>query len=79
MLRWLHQTAAAKKTKSKSTSKVVQAIDPNEMIGPAGYGDGHWIDITDTMGYTILFEMSVRPVPLRKLSAWSMNWMKIWT
>jgi len=34
----------------------VGSFDPNEMIGPAGYGDKHWIQKNDVIPYTILFE-----------------------
>jgi len=30
--------------------------DPNDIIGPAGFGDEHWVSAKDIMGYTIHFE-----------------------
>ena len=36
--------------------QVVTSIDPNEMVGPAGYGDEHFIGQTQTVQYRILFE-----------------------
>ena len=36
--------------------QVVTSIDPNEMCGPAGYGDENYIGETQTMQYRILFE-----------------------
>jgi hypothetical protein len=35
---------------------VANSFDPNEMIGPAGFGDKHWIQKSSTIPYTILFE-----------------------
>jgi len=32
------------------------SFDPNEMIGPAGFSDKHWIQKNNTIPYTILFE-----------------------
>jgi hypothetical protein len=34
----------------------VSSFDPNEMIGPAGYGTRKWIQKNNTIPYTILFE-----------------------
>ena len=36
--------------------KVARSIDPNEMVGPAGYGDKNYIGQTRTMNYRIFFE-----------------------
>jgi PKD repeat protein len=47
---------------AKSNSKQVMSVgavssfDPNEMIGPAGFGDQRWIQKNSTIPYTILFE-----------------------
>lgn len=35
---------------------IIQAIDPNEIIGSAGYDSAQWVSINDTLKYTILFE-----------------------
>ena len=35
---------------------IVRSWDPNEMCGPVGYGDKHYIAETKTMDYRILFE-----------------------
>jgi len=32
------------------------SLDPNEMIGPSGYGDNRWIRKNNTIPYTVLFE-----------------------
>ena len=32
------------------------SADPNDIIGPAGYGDAHWVAQQTTLGYTIRFE-----------------------
>jgi hypothetical protein len=34
----------------------VSSFDPNEMIGPAGYGDKHWIQKNNAIPYTVLYE-----------------------
>ncbi|MFM6436862.1 MAG: Calx-beta domain-containing protein, partial [Microcystis panniformis] len=31
-------------------------VDPNDIVGPAGYGDQNWINATQTLPYTIRFE-----------------------
>jgi len=35
---------------------VQRAIDPNDITGPTGFGDEHWITATQTLPYTIRFE-----------------------
>ncbi|MEZ4699151.1 MAG: CARDB domain-containing protein [Rhodothermales bacterium] len=35
---------------------VVVSIDPNDMIGPAGYGDEQWVSVSARLPYTIRFE-----------------------
>ncbi len=35
---------------------VQRAIDPNDITGPAGFGDERWITATQTLPYTIRFE-----------------------
>jgi len=42
--------------KNKMGVNAVSSFDPNEMIGPAGFGDQHWVQKNITMPYTILFE-----------------------
>lgn len=32
------------------------SLDPNDIIGPEGYGDQHWVARTQTLPYTIRFE-----------------------
>ena len=33
------------------------SVDPNEIIGPTGFGDSiRWVSINDILNYTILFE-----------------------
>ncbi len=34
----------------------VSSFDPNEMIGPSGFGDQHWIQKNSKIPYTVLFE-----------------------
>ncbi|HAQ21699.1 MAG TPA: hypothetical protein DCR40_21085 [Prolixibacteraceae bacterium] len=34
----------------------VGSFDPNEMIGPSGFGDKHWIQKNNVIPYTVLFE-----------------------
>ena len=34
----------------------VHAVDPNDIIGPTGYGDPQWMSVNDQFGYTIRFE-----------------------
>ena len=40
----------------RGVNKVVRSWDPNEMVGPEGVGDKHYIGDTRTMDYRILFE-----------------------
>ena len=35
---------------------VVQPRDPNDILGPEGFGDEHWVPAADTFLYTIRFE-----------------------
>ncbi|MEL6865389.1 MAG: T9SS type A sorting domain-containing protein [Bacteroidota bacterium] len=35
---------------------IVNPVDPNEIIGPAGYGGERWIAASDPLPYTILYE-----------------------
>ena len=41
---------------SGSSTNVVVAIDPNDIVGPTGYGDQNWISTTTELPYTIRFE-----------------------
>ena len=41
---------------TSGTNGVVRSWDPNEMVGPMGYGDEHYIGETKTIDYRILFE-----------------------
>lgn len=36
--------------------QVIRPIDPNDIIGPRGYGEGRWVARMDTLEYTIRFE-----------------------
>lgn len=38
------------------TIEFVRPVDPNEIIGPQGYGDPHWVAVAAELPYTILFE-----------------------
>ncbi len=35
---------------------IVQPVDPNDIVGPAGYGDAKWVAASNSLGYTIRFE-----------------------
>ncbi|WP_208492147.1 putative Ig domain-containing protein [aff. Roholtiella sp. LEGE 12411] len=37
-------------------SRIIRAIDPNDIIGPAGFGEEKWITASSTLPYTIRFE-----------------------
>ena len=39
-----------------AVTDVVSSWDPNEMVGPAGAGDNHYLGKTQTINYRILFE-----------------------
>ena len=41
---------------SQGVNGIVRSWDPNEMIGPVGYGDKNYIGETKTVDYRILFE-----------------------
>jgi hypothetical protein len=45
-----------KRKKGKLTSKGVFSFDPNEIVGPTGYGPDGYIDPTTNMVYTVFFE-----------------------
>ena len=34
----------------------VASLDPNDLVGPPGYGDEHWVSVGQTLPYTISFE-----------------------
>ncbi len=36
--------------------RLIRPIDPNDIIGPEGFGDERWVSIDDTLPYTIRFE-----------------------
>lgn len=38
------------------TIPIVISLDPNEIIGPAGYGPERWVSVEATLPYTVLFE-----------------------
>ena len=42
--------------KNKLDVNAVSSFDPNEMIGPSGYGANNYIPLIDPVPYTILFE-----------------------
>ena len=50
------RTGITSTTAQGSTANIVQAIDPNDIIGPAGYGPEGWIDLDSIFPYTIRFE-----------------------
>ncbi|NNJ55978.1 MAG: hypothetical protein HKP14_07590, partial [Bacteroidia bacterium] len=45
-----------KKRKRKHKSKGVNSFDPNEIVGPTGYGDDNYIEESANMVYTVFFE-----------------------
>lgn len=38
------------------TTEVISALDPNEIIGPEGYGQSKWVAAKDRLPYTITYE-----------------------
>ncbi|MBI2875792.1 MAG: right-handed parallel beta-helix repeat-containing protein, partial [Candidatus Tectomicrobia bacterium] len=42
--------------RSRREVPTVRPIDPNDIVGPAGFGAEHWITSTETIPYTIRFE-----------------------
>lgn len=36
--------------------QVIRPIDPNDIIGPRGYGEARWVSVMDTLDYTIRYE-----------------------
>ncbi|WP_197480191.1 CARDB domain-containing protein, partial [Anabaena sp. 4-3] len=38
------------------STPIIRAIDPNDIIGPAGFGEEKWITASSTLAYTIRFE-----------------------
>lgn len=39
-----------------ASSSLNYSYDPNEVIGPEGYGELRWVSVNDLLNYTILFE-----------------------
>jgi subtilase family serine protease len=44
------------KNSSGYAGDAVSSLDPNDLVGPPGYGDDHWVTATQTLPYTISFE-----------------------
>jgi hypothetical protein len=42
--------------KNRKNVRAVTSFDPNEMVGPAGFGQQNWIQKSSSVPYTILFE-----------------------
>ncbi|WP_166362084.1 calcium-binding protein [Pseudomonas akapageensis] len=38
------------------STRIIAPSDPNDIIGPDGYGDQHWVNSNDALPYTIRFE-----------------------
>ncbi|MBK7673645.1 MAG: putative Ig domain-containing protein [Candidatus Accumulibacter sp.] len=38
------------------TMRVIGAIDPNDILGPDGYGNQHWVTAKEALPYTVRFE-----------------------
>ena len=47
---------AAARRRARLRQHVVNGIDPNDILGPAGYGDSNWIAPQQVLPYTIRFE-----------------------
>ena len=45
-----------RKSKGKHKSRGVSSFDPNEITGPGGYGQDHYINANTNMVYTVFFE-----------------------
>lgn len=41
---------------AEGQSVIIGSSDPNDILGPEGYGDAHWIPAANRIGYTIRFE-----------------------
>src|SRR5262249_30989545 len=50
------KTPAKKQEVARNRTKSVSSHDPNEFVGPAGYGDAGFLTIDQTLPYTIAFE-----------------------
>ncbi|QEG41240.1 CARDB domain-containing protein [Roseimaritima ulvae] len=37
-------------------TRLIRPSDPNDIVGPAGFGDEHWVTATEALPYTIRFE-----------------------
>ena len=37
-------------------TRLIRPIDPNDIVGPKGFGDEHWVTASETLPYTIRFE-----------------------
>ncbi len=44
------------KNSSGYAADEVASHDPNDILGPPGYGDNRWVSVSQTLPYTILFE-----------------------
>ena len=44
------------KEAAKALTKLIAPTDPNDIIGPKGFGDEHWVSSKDALPYTIHFE-----------------------
>ena len=53
---WEKQYDAKMLDAKMGCNRIVRSWDPNEMVGPVGYGDNNYIAETRTMDYRILFE-----------------------
>jgi hypothetical protein len=40
----------------KGSVPILQSRDPNDIIGPSGFGEQHWVTATESLPYTIRFE-----------------------
>jgi len=55
----LHLTLAQQLDKyplTHGSTRVIRPSDPNDIIGPKGFGDEHWINAAAPLGYTVRFE-----------------------
>ena len=51
----VNQTTGNKRSRSHCRP-VVRSCDPNDILGPEGYGDERFVSVHDELGYTIRFE-----------------------
>lgn len=48
--------AAVCATEEILCNRIFQACDPNEIVGPSGYGEERFVSVNEVLGYNVLFE-----------------------